>query len=99
VSGELAGKVGIVTGAATGIGKAIAIAMAAVGGGGRVVVNHLYTPDRAQAVVAQITDSGGEAIAIAADVSRRTEYRRCSTRRSRVSAAGTSWSITLGSPS
>jgi 3-oxoacyl-[acyl-carrier protein] reductase len=72
VSGELAGKVGIVTGAATGIGKAIAIAMAAVGG--RVVVNHLKTPDRAEAVVAQITGGGGEAIAVAADVSKRTEY-------------------------
>jgi NAD(P)-dependent dehydrogenase (short-subunit alcohol dehydrogenase family) len=50
VSVELAGRVGIVTGAATGIGKAIAIAMAAVGG--RVVVNDLNTPDRAEAVVA-----------------------------------------------
>jgi Family of unknown function (DUF6119)/short chain dehydrogenase len=70
VSGEPAGKVGIITSAATGIGKAIAIAMAAVGG--RVVVNHLNTPDRAEAVVAQITGDGGEAIA--ADVSKRTEY-------------------------
>ena len=73
MSGELAGKVGIVTSAATGIGKAIAIAMAAVGG--RVVVNHLNTSDRAEAVVAQITGGGGgEAIAVAADVSKRTEY-------------------------
>ena len=57
MSGELAGKVGIVTGAATGIGKAIAIAVAAVGS--RVVVNHLNPPNRAEAVVAQTT--GGRA--------------------------------------
>jgi NAD(P)-dependent dehydrogenase (short-subunit alcohol dehydrogenase family) len=53
---ELAGKVAIVTGAATGIGKAIAFAFGAAGA--RVVVNHLDTPDLAEAVVAQI--SGGK---------------------------------------
>jgi NAD(P)-dependent dehydrogenase (short-subunit alcohol dehydrogenase family) len=43
MSRELEGKVGIVTGAATGIGKAIALAFGAADA--RVVVNHLDTPD------------------------------------------------------
>jgi 3-oxoacyl-[acyl-carrier protein] reductase len=72
VSGQLDGKVAIVTGAATGIGKAIALALA--GDGARVVVNHLNTPELAEAVVAQVTHRGGEAIAVAADVGKRGEY-------------------------
>jgi 3-oxoacyl-[acyl-carrier protein] reductase len=74
MSSELAGKVAIVTGAATGIGKAIATALAAAGA--RVVVNHLNTPDLADAVVARIAANGGEAIPVAADVSRRGEFTR-----------------------
>lgn len=72
MSRELEGKVGIVTGAATGIGKAIALAFGAADG--RVVVNHLDTPDLADAVVAQISRDGGEALAVAADISRREEF-------------------------
>ena len=72
MSGQLAGKAAIVTGAATGIGKAIAFALA--GDGARVVVNHLNTPEAAEAVVAQITRDGGEAIAVAADVGKRVAY-------------------------
>jgi 3-oxoacyl-[acyl-carrier protein] reductase len=72
VSGQLDGKAAIVTGAATGIGKAIALALA--GDGARVVVNHLNTPELAEAVVAQITRGGGEAITVVADVGKRVEY-------------------------
>lgn len=72
MSGQLDGKTAIVTGAATGIGKAIAFALA--GDGARVVVNHLNTPELAEAVVAQITRDGGEAIAVAADVGKRVAY-------------------------
>jgi 3-oxoacyl-[acyl-carrier protein] reductase len=72
LSSELEGNVAIVTGAATGIGKAIAFAFGAAGA--RVVVNHLDTPDLADAVVAQISRDGGEALAAAADVSRRAEF-------------------------
>jgi len=63
----LTGKVAIVTGAATGIGKAIALDLAAAGV--QVVVNHLDTPAQADAVVAQIRAQGGSAIAAQADVS------------------------------
>jgi 3-oxoacyl-[acyl-carrier protein] reductase len=72
VSGQLDGKAAIVTGATTGIGKAIALALA--GDGARVVVNHLNTPELAEAVVAQITRGGGEAITVVADVGKRVEY-------------------------
>jgi len=71
MSGQLDGKVAIVTGAGTGIGKAIAAALAA--DGARVVVNHLDTPELACAVVGTISSGGGEAIAVAADVSKRAD--------------------------
>jgi NAD(P)-dependent dehydrogenase (short-subunit alcohol dehydrogenase family) len=53
-------------------GKAIALGLA--GDGARVVVNHLNTPELAEAVVAQITRDGGEAITVVADVGKRVEY-------------------------
>jgi 3-oxoacyl-[acyl-carrier protein] reductase len=70
---SLAGKTALVTGAATGIGKAIAGALAA--GGARVVVNHPHTPEPAAAVVADIAAAGGVALAIAADISNRAQYQ------------------------
>ena len=65
--GFLEGQVAIVTGASRGIGRAIAIALAAEGA--KVVVNYASSVSAAEAVVAEITDKGGEAIAIHADVS------------------------------
>jgi 3-oxoacyl-[acyl-carrier protein] reductase len=72
MSSELEGKVAIVTGAATGIGEAIAIAFGAAGA--RVVVNHLDTPDLAEEVVAQISGDGGEAFAVKADIGSRAQF-------------------------
>ena len=65
---RLSGKVAIVTGASKGIGAVIATALAAVGA--RVAVN--YSSDRkgAERVVQAIIDSGGQAIAVGADVSK-----------------------------
>lgn len=62
------GDVAIVTGGSRGIGKAIALALG--GAGCKVVVNYLSSAAPAEAVVAQIKASGGEAVAIQADVSK-----------------------------
>ena len=69
----LAGKTALVTGSATGIGKAIAGALAA--GGAQVLVNHNHTPELADKVVAGIEAAGGVAMTVAADVSNRDEYQ------------------------
>ncbi len=62
----LADKVAIVTGAGRGIGKAVALALAAQGA--KVVVNYSRSADAAQEVVNAIAGFGGEAIAVQADV-------------------------------
>lgn len=64
---KLQGKVAIVTGAATGIGKAIATGMAAEGAA--VVIDYVGAPDLANAVVSNIRSKGGKAMAFEADVS------------------------------
>jgi len=64
---RLQNKVAIVTGSATGIGKAIATAMA--GEGASVVIDYVGAPAPAHAVVQSIQATGGKAVAAAADVS------------------------------
>ena len=64
---SLEGKTALVTGASRGIGKAIALALAAVGA--KVAVNYARSAEAAEAVVNDITEMGGEAIALKADVS------------------------------
>lgn len=63
---QVSEHVAIVTGAGNGIGRAIAGRLAREGA--RLVVNDLNL-DAAQQTVAEITDSGGTAIAVAGDVS------------------------------
>jgi NAD(P)-dependent dehydrogenase (short-subunit alcohol dehydrogenase family) len=62
-----AGKVALVTGAASGIGRATALAFAARGA--KVVAADLDS-DGARAVASEIGKAGGEAISVKADVSR-----------------------------
>lgn len=64
-------RVAIVTGASRGIGRAIALELATVGA--TVVVNYARSSQAAEAVVAEITEAGGSAIALQADVSRLDE--------------------------
>ncbi len=64
---KLQGKVAIVTGAATGIGKAIVTGMAKEGAS--VVIDYVGDPKLADGVVKEIQDAGGKAIAFEADVS------------------------------
>jgi 3-oxoacyl-[acyl-carrier protein] reductase len=62
----LAGKVALVTGGSRGIGKAIALALAARGA--KVVVNYASREDAARAVVDEIVGAGGTAAISGFDV-------------------------------
>jgi 3-oxoacyl-[acyl-carrier protein] reductase len=63
---SLAGKTALVTGGASGIGRAIAIAFA--GDGCRVAITDRAGRDRIDAVVDAITAAGGQAFGLPADV-------------------------------
>lgn len=63
---SLAGKVAIVTGASRGIGRAIALRLAAQGA--KVVVNYQKSAEAAAQVVDAIRAAGGEAVAVQANV-------------------------------
>lgn len=65
MAGVLAGKRALVTGGSRGIGKGIALALAAEGAA--VVLTYVSNPDAATAVVKEIEGKGGRAVAIAAD--------------------------------
>lgn len=62
----LTDKVAIVTGGSRGIGAATCVALAAEGA--RVAVNYQASAERAQQVVEMIIGKGGDAFAVAADV-------------------------------
>jgi len=66
-------KVAVVTGGSRGIGRAIAVALAAEGA--RVVVNYVADKPAAQQVVVDIQTRGGQASVIKADVSVAEEAR------------------------
>jgi glucose 1-dehydrogenase len=68
---SLRGQRALVTGASSGIGKAIALAFARAGA--RVAVNFASGEAKAKAVVAEIERPGGEAIAARGDVSKPEE--------------------------
>lgn len=65
-SGEYAGKVAVITGASRGIGRVLALKLAA--GGAQVVVNYRKNAELAEEVVAEATRLGGGGIAVGADV-------------------------------
>ena len=70
---SLAGRTALVTGAASGIGRATALAYARAGAS--VVIGHFARTAEAQAVVAGIEASGGRALALEADVTRSSEVQ------------------------
>ncbi|ANF95531.1 SDR family oxidoreductase [Paenibacillus bovis] len=67
MSKELHHKVAIVTGSSRGIGRMIALQLGAMGA--RVIVNYANSPAKAEQVVQQIIEAGGEAAAVQADLS------------------------------
>ena len=71
---KLENKVAVVTGASKGIGAAIAKYFAAEGA--KVVVNYASSKEGADKVVKAITDNGGIAIAVQADVSNGADVNR-----------------------
>jgi len=71
---KLENKVAVVTGASKGIGAAIAKHFAAAGA--KVVVNYASSKEGAIRVVKEITDQGGTAIAVQADVSKEADVTR-----------------------
>lgn len=69
----LKGQRALVTGASSGIGRGVALALGSAGAD--VVVNYLSDPDAARTVVEEIKAAGASALAIRADVSREDEVR------------------------
>jgi glucose 1-dehydrogenase len=70
---KLKGQSALVTGANSGIGKGVAIALA--NDGANVVVNYVTKPEVAQQVVDEIKSNGGNAIALPADVSKEDQVQ------------------------
>src|SRR5215469_2364996 len=68
---DLRGQKALVTGANSGIGRSVAIALA--GAGAEVVVNYVSGDDAAREVVDEISRSGGSAYAHRTDVSNESQ--------------------------
>jgi glucose 1-dehydrogenase len=64
----LQGKVAIVTGGNTGIGKAVVLALAAEGAS--IVIDYVSDPDATEALEQQVRDLGDKVTAVEADVSK-----------------------------
>ncbi len=71
---KLKDKVALVTGASRGLGKTIALQMAA--DGAQVIVNYVASAEKAEEVVATIQSEGGKALAMKADVSNLEEVEK-----------------------
>ena len=69
----LAGQKALVTGASSGIGRAVAIALG--GAGADVVVNYPSGDDEAQEVADAIKEKGSDAVALQADMSKEDQVQ------------------------
>jgi 3-oxoacyl-[acyl-carrier protein] reductase len=73
-NGKLTGKVAVVTGASKGIGAGIAKQLAAEGAA--VVVNYASAKSDADKIVDEISKAGGQAVALQANVAKKSEVQR-----------------------
>jgi glucose 1-dehydrogenase len=71
---QLGGKRALVTGGNSGIGKAVALALA--GAGAKVAINYVVHPEAAQEVVQRIEAQETDALALEADVSKLDAVRQ-----------------------
>ncbi|HEY2697421.1 MAG TPA: SDR family oxidoreductase [Pseudonocardiaceae bacterium] len=74
MSGQLTGKAALVTGGSRGIGAAIAIGLAEQGAA--VVIGYVRNEELARQVARTITDAGGKAVPIQADLSELSQIER-----------------------
>ena len=88
----LLGQKALVTGASSGIGRAIALSLGEAGAD--VVINYVTDPAKAEALADEIRAGGSRALALRADVSDESGGRGCSAPCSMSSARSTSWSTT-----
>jgi NAD(P)-dependent dehydrogenase (short-subunit alcohol dehydrogenase family) len=72
-SGRLKGKVAIVTGGDSGIGRAVAVLFAREGA--NVVISHLEEDQDAEATAELVEEEGGKAVTIAGDIGERDHCR------------------------
>ena len=70
---DLTGKVALVTGASSGIGRATAVALAECGAG--VAINYNRNEAGAESARAVISEAGGRAVIVQADVTRKEDVR------------------------
>src|SRR4051812_15211446 len=73
-NGKLNGKVAVVTGASKGIGAGIAKELAAEGAA--VIVNYASAKSDADKIVDEISKAGGKAVAVQANVAKKSEVER-----------------------
>ena len=71
---DVADRVVLITGASSGVGAALATQLGEMGA--RVVVNYSRSAEAAEAVVAQLEEAGGRALAVQADVSEEADCKR-----------------------
>ncbi|MCL2459535.1 MAG: 3-oxoacyl-ACP reductase FabG [Desulfobulbus sp.] len=71
---DLTGRCALVTGGSRGIGRAIALALAATGAD--IAVNYRERRDKAEAVASEIKELGRHAVALSADVALAAEVKR-----------------------
>ena len=70
----LKGKVAIVTGGNSGIGKAVVLGLAAEGAS--IVIDYVSDPDAAEALEEQVRSLGDQVVAVNADVSKIPELEK-----------------------